>query len=111
MSVTFRKLKGNKLDWAYGDGYETGAGEPIRVFSEQVSKLENGIVSFKVEGDASDGGYTFEYSGTLSLKDDIVTLKYESGQLTPNGAKSGIYRVDALDEGAKTVVLEKYSKS
>ena len=63
MSVTFRNLQGDALDWAFGDAIENEKEEDIRMFAESIDEIKNGVVTFNISGETDANGvkYSFEF--------------------------------------------------
>ena len=108
LEVTIRKIEGGKVEWTYTDLYGEGK-DSITLYNELSTDFKDGKTSFKLSGNTSDKKHSYEYTGTLSLKDKKVVITYESGQLTTNSSDggSGSYQVGALEETNKTIILEK----
>ena len=107
LAVTIRTLEDDKLTWTYTD--VIGKGEnAITLYNEIVSEFKDSASLFIVKGN-DENNNSFDYSGTLTLKDGSVVIKFEKGQLTTNSTEggSGSYQVGALDEDAKTITLTK----
>ena len=106
LAVTLRTLENDKLTWTYTD--VIGDGEnAITIYNELTTEFKDGITSFNVKGNEND--YTYDYSGTLTLKEGKLVIVLESGQLTSNSTEGGSssHQVGALDDNAKTITLEK----
>ena len=103
LAVTIREIKDDKITWTYTDTLT----KDITVYKELTTTLKDNKSSFTVKG--KDGDNSFSYSGTLSLKDGKLTIKYSKGELTTKSSEgdSSSYQVEALEKAAKTVTLTK----
>ena len=81
----------------------------ITLYNEVSSEFKDGKTPFNVNGNTDIEGYSFDYSGTLSLKDGKLVVTYEKGQLTSSSSHGGSssHNVGALEENAKTITLTK----
>lgn len=118
LAITIRSLKDDKLTWTYTDTFEDAT-----AYQEITSKFKDGKTSFnikdsiQVDGLKDIGGqtvdisssYSYDYSGTLTLKDGKLFVKYEKGSLTTVSSEgdSASYQVGPLDDKDKTVTLKK----
>lgn len=109
LNVTLRTLENGKLEWTYAAVIGEGE-DALTLDAVSTDELKDGAVNFHITGKVMENeAMTFDYSGTLQLKDGKVVLTYADGQITeesPEGG-SGSYHVGALDAAAKTVTLEK----
>ena len=108
VAVTIRKIEDNKVTWTYTDVYGEGE-EAITLYNELTSDMKDDKVNFTVKGDTDKEGVSFEYKGTLTLKDGKVILSYEDGQLTTKSTDgdSGSYHIGAVEEGKRIITLNK----
>lgn len=118
LAITIRTLKDDKLTWTYTDTFEDAT-----VYQEITSKFKDGKTSFnvkdsiQVDGLKDIGGktvdisssYSYDYSGTLTLKDGKLFVKYEKGALTSISSEGGSssHQVEALNNKDKEVTLKK----
>ena len=109
LTMTVRTIEDNKMTYTftvlYGEGEESKT-----AYKELSGELKDDAVAFEFKGETTeDKNTTFDYSGTITLKDGKLVVKYEKGQLTINSAEggSGSQMAEALDDKAKTVTLEK----
>ena len=107
LAITVRTLEDDKLTWTFTDVVVDGK-DSITLYNEITSEFKDGTTSFNVSGNA-DNGYTYDYSGTLTLKDGVLTVLYENGQLTSNSTQGGStsHHVGALEEASRTITLTK----
>lgn len=107
LAITIRTLEDNKLTWTFTDVYGKGD-DSITLYNEITTEFNDGKTSFNVSGNA-EKDYTYDYSGTLTLKEGNVVIVYESGQLTSNSTEGGStsHHVAALEDGDKDVTLIK----
>ena len=103
LAVTIREIKEDKITWTYTDTLT----KEVTVYKELTNTLKDDKASFTVKG--NDGNYSFNYSGSLTLKDGKLIIKYSKGELTTNSPEgdSNSYQVEALEKEAKTVTLTK----
>ena len=100
LTITIISNNTNMLDWIISN----------EIYEQEIkSELNEKSTKFNIQGTTKDGENEFNYGGTLTLNEDSVTVKYESGQLTSisTAGGGGAYHVDALEESAKTVILKK----
>ena len=104
LAITVRTLENDKLTWTY-----TNSVDNTTLYSELTTEFKDGSTSFNVKGDTDDKVYSFDYTGTLTLKDGALVVTYSKGQLTVNSSEGGStsHIVDALEENAKTFTLTK----
>ena len=105
LAITVREIKDNKITYTMTDL----AGD-LTLYQELSGELKDDAVAFNFKGTATeDEKMTFDYSGTITLKDGKINVKYENGQLTSNSTEGGSssYNVGALEDNLKTVTLEK----
>lgn len=106
LAITVRTLENDKLTWTYID--VLGSGETsITVYNELETEFKDGTTSFTVKGDEDD--YSFNYDGTLTLKDGKLEVKLSSGALEEKSTEGGSasYQVGPLDDAAKSITLTK----
>lgn len=112
MSITLRSFEDDTFDIAYGIGISQDKEEDIRIFYEENNKVKDGVINFHIKGNDNEDNYTFNYSGTITLKNGKLIVKYENGSITSISSEGGAsaYQVGALEEKDRTIILEKYSK-
>lgn len=106
LAITIRTFENDKLTWTYTD--VLGSGESsVTVYNELATELKDGTTSFTVKGDEND--YSFNYTGTLTLKDGKLTVKLTDGALEEKSTEGGAasYQVGPLEDTAKTITLTK----
>ena len=108
LAVTIRTLEDDKLTWTYTDilGEDD---EAVTVYSEVSSTFKDGSCEFMISGSTDKEGVVSDYSGTLTLKDGKVTIKFIDGALTTKSSTgdSSAYQVGALEDANKTITLTK----
>ena len=109
LNVTVRTIEDNKMTYTFTVLY--GEGENIlTAYKELSGELKDDAIAFEFKGETNeDTNTTFDYSGTITLKDGKLAVKFEKGQLTINSSEggSGSNMADALEDKDKTVTLEK----
>ena len=108
ISVTIRKLENDKLTWTYTD--VLGEGETsITAYAELTTDFKDGSTSFNAKGNTDVENNSFDYTGTLILKDGKVSITYEKGQITSESTEGGStsYIAEALENNQKTITLTK----
>ena len=106
-SINLKTLKDNQLTWSFNDVIGTGKNS-ITLSNEYTNEIKDGRVDFHVQGTSLDNkNLSYDYSGTIILKEEKVRVEFKDGQVTEANANGGSasYQVGALDE--KTVVLTK----
>lgn len=109
LSINLKELKDDELTWTYNViiGEEKYS---ITLSDEFTNELKDNVIKFKVKGTALDNdNYTYDYSGTITLKDKKLIVKYDKGQLNEKSDEGGSasYQVEALNDSKKTVTLKK----
>ena len=107
LAVTIRTLENDKLTWTYTD--VVGEGESsLTLYSELTTDFKDGSTSFNAKGKADDNN-TFDYKGTLTLKDGSLSITFTDGAVTTNSSEGGssAYQVGPLEEANKTITLTK----
>ena len=106
LAVTIRTLENDKLTWTYTDVLGNGESS-VTVYNELETEFKDGTTSFTVKG--KENNYSFNYAGTLTIKDGKLTVKLTDGALEEKSTEGGSasYQVGPLDEAAKTIVLSK----
>lgn len=109
LSINFKELKDDKYTWTYN--VVIGEGEYALTFSgEFTNEIDDGVIEFDIKGTAlEDPNNSYEYTGTLTLKDEKVIVKYEEGEVTESSPEGGssAYQVGGLEEGENEVTLKK----
>lgn len=109
LSINLKELKDDKFTWTYN--VVIGEGENALTFSnEYTNEIKDGDITFNVKGTAlEDSNYSYDYSGTLTLKDGKVIVKYEKGQVIESSPEGGsaAYQAEGLEEGKNEVTLTK----
>ena len=106
LTVEIEAVEDGKLTWRYTEDF---AGQALEVAFEG-TELTDGAAQFHVEGAVRDNeNTTCDYTGTLELKDGAVTVTYAAGQMTESSPEGGntAYHVEALDEAARAVTLQR----
>ena len=106
LAITIRTLEDDKLTWTYTDVYGEGESS-ITIYDELTTEFKDGSTPFKISGD--DTTYSYEYNGTLTLKDGKLSVKYIDGALTTKSSEgnSASHQVGPLEDSEKTVTLTK----
>ena len=105
LTITIDAITDEKINWTYTEDF---AGQMLIQSFEDI-ELIDGQVSFHVEGTIQDAEYiTCDYSGTMTVEDDTLTVTYSAGEMTEESAEGGstAYHVEALEEDDRTVVLK-----
>ena len=108
LAITVRTLENDKLTWTYTTVVGE-AEESMTLYNELTTDFVDGVTSFNVSGNTDKELYTFDYSGTLTLKDGNLIVTYTAGQITNNSPEGGStsHNVGALEEASKTFTLTK----
>ena len=106
LAITIRTLENDKLTWTFTDVITGEKG--ITLYNELETEFKDGETSFNVKGEAEDN-YTFDYTGTLTLKYGNLLVKFEKGQLTSNSSNGGSssHQAEALADDNRVIVLTK----
>lgn len=108
LSITIRTIVDGKMEWTFTDVFDNHT-----LYQEQAGTvLEHGAAEFDISGsDVQDKDTTFEYRGTLELKDGRVIANLLSGSVmsdSPEGGSASRMADALLDSGLSTeVILEK----
>ncbi len=103
VAVTIRSLEDDKLTWTFTDTLT----QEVTVYDELTTELKDSKTSFTVKGE--DDKYSYEYSGTLTLKDGKLLVEYTKGSLVGKSTEGGSssHNVEAVEESNRTVTLTK----
>ena len=107
LAVTVRTIENDKITWTFTD--VVGEGESsLTLYNELSTEFKDGETSFNAKGSADDNN-TYDYTGTLTLKDGKLLVKFEKGSVTTNSTEGGssAYQAEALEESARTITLTK----
>ena len=110
LTVSVDTLIDGKLEWTYMEDFN---GQMLIQYSAD-TELVDGVGPFHVEGTLQDEngeeieGVTGDYSGTIAVGDEEITLTYAAGQVTESSTEGGstAYHVEALEEAGRTVTLK-----
>ena len=105
LAITIDSIADEKISWTYTEDF---AGQML-VQSFADTDIIDGQVAFHVEGTIQDADYiTCDYSGTMTVGDDALTITFTSGEMTEASPEGGstAYHVEALEEADRTVVLK-----
>ena len=100
LSINLKEMKDDKVTWTYN--VVIGEAEnSITLSDEFTSELKNGEIKFEITGTVLENqDISYEYSGTITLKDNKVIVKYEKGQVTESSPEGGSasYQVGGLGD-------------
>lgn len=105
LAITIDAVADGKIDWTYTEDFD---GQVLSQ-SFEGTELVDGQAAFHVEGAIQDAEYiTCDYSGTMTVEDDALTITYTAGEMTESSPEGGstAYHVEALEEADRTVVLK-----
>ena len=108
LSITVRTIVDGKMEWTFTDVFDNHT-----LYQEQSGTvLEDGTAEFDISGsDVQDKDTTFEYRGTLELKDGRIIANLLSGSVmsaSPEGGSASRMADALLYSGQSTeVILEK----
>lgn len=105
LAITVNSTADGKIDWTYNEDF---AGQAL-MQSFEGTELVDGQASFHIEATIQDADYiTCDYSGTMTVGDDTLTVTYTAGEMTEASSEGGstAYHVAALEEADRTVVLK-----
>lgn len=105
LTVTIDAITGQKMNWTYTEDF---AGQKL-VQSFEDTDLVDGQAEFHVSAAIQDDEHTTcDYSGTVTVQDDALTVVFTAGEMTEASPEGGstAYHVAALDEADRTVVLK-----
>ena len=105
LTVTIDAITGQKMNWTYTEDF---AGQKL-VQSFEDTDLVDGQAEFHVTAAIQDDeNTTCDYSGTVTVQDDALTVVFTAGEMTEASPEGGstAYHVAALDEADRTVVLK-----
>lgn len=107
LAVTIRIIENDKITWTFTDVIGEGE-DSLTLYNELTTDLKDDKTSFNAKGKA-ENNHTFDYTGTLALKDGKLVITFEKGSLTSNSTEGGStsHNVGGLEENAKTVTLTK----
>ncbi len=109
VAVTVKTIENDKMTYTFTDVLGEGDAS-LTVYGELSGELKDNKVSFTLNGATiEDEKVTFDYAGTITLKDGNVIVNYEKGSLNSASAEGGSssYNVLALEDANKTVTLTK----
>ena len=103
LTVTVRDIRDGRMDWTFTDTLD---GMTLTQDLEGTA-LSGDTAAFHVEGAAEVDHETFDYEGTIALRDGVVYVAYTRGELTEHSEEGGstAYHVAALDETARVALL------
>ncbi|MBQ3270306.1 MAG: leucine-rich repeat domain-containing protein [Clostridia bacterium] len=104
LAVTIDAIRGDSMDWTYTEDF---AGQ-ILVQSFEGTELVDGHAAFHIEAAVQDAEHiTCDYSGTMTVENDALTITFEAGEMTEASSEGGstAYHVEALEKADRTVVL------
>ena len=104
LTIAIDAITDGKMAWTYTEDF---AGQVLSQ-SFQDTELVDGRAAFHVEAAIQGAEYiTCDYSGTITVDNDSLTVAYTAGQMTEASSEGGstAYHVDALEETDRTVVL------
>ena len=108
-SVNLKSLNDDKLVWTFND--VIGESDlSTTISNEFTNEIKDDVVEFHVSGTALDNSnVSYDYSGTLTLKDKKVVVKFEKGHVSEASENGGSqsYQVEGLDSSKKSVTLTK----
>lgn len=105
LTITIDNIQDGKLNWTYAEDF---AGQ-VLIQSFEDTELIDGQTTFHVETAIQDAEYiTCDYSGTMMIEDDTITVTFTAGEMTEESSEGGstAYHVAALEEANRTVVLK-----
>ena len=104
LAITVDAITGGRMNWTYTEDFD---GQVLTQAFEG-TELVNRQATFHVEAAVQDAEYiTCDYSGTITLGADSLTIAFTAGEMTEASPEGGstAYHVEALDEADRTVVL------
>ena len=104
LTITIDSITDETINWTYTEDFD---GQML-IQSFEDTELIDAQASFHVEGTIQDAEYIIcDYSGTMTVEEDTLTLTYTAGEMTEESSEGGstAYHVEALEEGDRTVVL------
>lgn len=105
LSVNLKEFKDDKFTWSFN--VVIGEGEDsITLSNEFTNDIKDDVINFTVKGTSiEDENLSYEYTGTLTLKDEKVVVKYEKGQVTESSPEGGsaAYQAEGLDKNEVTL--------
>ena len=109
LSINLKELKDDKYTWTFN--VVIGEGEAALTLSNEfTNEIKDDEIKFEVKGvSLEDSTISYVYTGTITLKDEKLIVKYEKGQLieaSPEGG-SASYQAEGLEEGTNEVTLTK----
>lgn len=105
IDVIVEAVEDGAITWSFSEVF---TGLTLYQAFEKV-ELTDGVAPFHLEGEALyDEAVRFDYTGELALRDGMVSLTFETGAVTEESSEGGSssHHAEALDEAARTVVLE-----
>ena len=105
LTITIDSISNEKIDWTYTEDF----GGLVLIQSFEDTVLVDGQATFHIEAAIQDAEYvTCNYSGTMTIDDDALTITYTAGEMTEESSEGGstAYHVEALEEDDRTVVLK-----
>ena len=104
LTITINSITDGKMTWVYVEDF---AGQTL-IQSFENTELVDGQAEFHIEAAIKDAEYiTCDYSGTMKVEDDTLTITFSAGEMTEASTEGGstAYHVEALEEAERTVVL------
>ena len=85
LSVTIKSIVDGKMEWTFTDSYDNST-----LYQEMKDTVvKDDAAAFDVQGnDAENKNTTFNYQGTMELKDGTVVMKFENGEVMEGGSSS-----------------------
>ena len=108
LSVTIRSIVDNDMEWTFTDTYENHT----LYQAQKGTSLHDGMAEFDIHGkDVEHDNVSFDYRGTIELKDSNVIVTLLAGAVTeesPEGGSSYHFAEALLSSGlSNKVVLDK----
>lgn len=110
LTVTLMTMDNGNVSFTFTDAI--GEGEDSYTFyaDDLTGQLKNGVIDFNAKGISIENeNETFDYSGTITLKDGKLIVEFKDGQaatISENG-DSGSMHVGALEDKDKVVTLSR----
>ena len=105
LTVTIRSIIDGKMEWTFTDSFEDHT--LYQVQADTV--LQNGMADFDIQGkDVEHENISFAYQGILELKDETITVAFNTGSViseSPEGDSSYHFAETLADSGISNQVV------
>lgn len=102
ITVTIRNIFDGNLEWTLVDSFKNAT----FYFSQKESVLQNGMTEFDIQGtDVESKDISFAFQGRLELKDEIITITFQSASASDPSSDFEINHSD--DDLSQPIILDR----